>query len=84
MTAESFPQPIRGVTVTLGSAFTLTDAAGNFVLLAPPVGANVLFVGGRTASTPTAQFPIVEVQSRVAFTIYLPQPQGGRWADGAG
>ena len=25
------PQPIQGVTVTLGSAFTLTDAGGNFV-----------------------------------------------------
>jgi RHS repeat-associated protein len=40
----------------------------------------MLFVDGRTASTPSAQFPIVEVQidvaaagvTRVPFTIYLP------------
>ncbi|MBI4253798.1 MAG: IPT/TIG domain-containing protein, partial [Candidatus Rokubacteria bacterium] len=85
MTAESIPQPISGVTVTLGTAFTLTDAAGNFVLLAPPTGANMLFVDGRTGSTPVAQFPIVEVNltvqpagpSRVPFTIYLPKLDTG-------
>src|SRR5207249_3079473 len=77
MTAESLPQPIPGVSVALGSAFVPTDVAGNFVLLAPPVGPNMLFVDGRTASTPEAQFPIVEVQidvavsgpTRVPFTI---------------
>jgi len=81
MTAESLPQPIPGVSVALGSAFVPTDVAGNFVLLAPPVGPNMLFVDGRTASTPEAQFPIVEVQidvavsgpTRVPFTIYLPK-----------
>jgi RHS repeat-associated protein len=80
LTAEAIPRPIPGVTVTLGSAFVLTDAAGNFVLLAPPTGPNMLFVDGRTASTAQAQFPIVEVNvnvsasgpSRVPFNIYLP------------
>ena len=80
LTAEGIPQPIPGVTVTLGAAFALTDAAGNFVLLQPPTGANMLFVDGRTASTPTAQYPIVETQvnvggsgaTRVPFVIYLP------------
>jgi RHS repeat-associated protein len=80
MTAETIPQPIPGVSVALGSAFVLTEAAGNFILLAPPAGPNMLFVDGRTASTPSAQFPIVEVQidvaasgvTRVPFTIYLP------------
>jgi len=52
LTAEAVPQPIPGVTVTLGSAFVLSDAGGNFVLLAPPAGQNMLFVDGRTASTP--------------------------------
>jgi hypothetical protein len=61
LTAEALPQPIPRVTVTLGGAFVLTDAAGNFVLQAPPTGPNMLFVDGRTASTPNAQFPIVEV-----------------------
>jgi hypothetical protein len=82
LTAEAVPQPIPGVTVTLGSAFTLTDAAGNFVLLAPPAGANMLGVDGRTASTPAAQYPPVEVNltvaptgpTRVPFVVYLPAP----------
>jgi RHS repeat-associated protein len=85
MTAESLPLPIPGVSVALGSAFVLTDAAGNFVLLAPPPGPNMLFVDGRTASVPDAQFPIVEVQitvassgpTRVPFTIYLPKLDTG-------
>jgi YD repeat-containing protein len=81
LTAESIPLPIPGVTVALGSAFVLTDAAGNFTLLAPPTGPNMLFVDGRTASTVDAQFPIVEIQiavnptgpTRVPFPIYLPK-----------
>jgi RHS repeat-associated protein len=81
LTAEAMPQPISGVTVTLGSAFTLTDAGGNFVLLAPPAGANMLLVDGRTASTPSVQYPPVEVQiavgasgaTRVPFVVYLPK-----------
>jgi RHS repeat-associated protein len=81
LTAESIPQPIPGVSVVLGSAFVLTDAAGNFTLLAPPTGPNMLFVDGRTASTVDAQFPIVEIQisvgttgpTRVPFPIYLPK-----------
>jgi RHS repeat-associated protein len=96
MTAESIPQPIPGVSVALGSAFALTDAGGNFVLLAPPTGPNMLFVDGRTASTTDAQFPIVEVNltvaatgpSRVPFTIYLPKLDTGNAInlpiDGAG
>jgi RHS repeat-associated protein len=81
MTAESIPQPIPGVSVALGSAFVLTDVAGNFILQAPPTGPNMLFVDGRTASVPNAQFPIIETQinvgtsgaTRVPFTIYLPK-----------
>lgn len=81
LTAEAVPKPIPGVTMALGSAFTLTDAAGNFVVLAPPTGPNMLLVDGRTASTPTAQYPPVEVQitvsatgaTRVPFTLYLPR-----------
>ncbi len=81
LTAESLPQPIPGVTVVLGGATTFTDAAGNFVLQQAPPGPNLLFVDGRTASTPTAQFPIVETQitvnatgpTRVPFIIYLPK-----------
>ena len=80
LTADAVPQAIPGVTVTLGSAFTLTDAGGNFVLLGPPAGPNMLLVDGRTASTPTAQYPPVEVQidvaasgpTRVPFALYLP------------
>jgi hypothetical protein len=81
LTAEAVPQPIAGVTVTLGSAFSLTDAGGNFVLLAPPAGQNMLLVDGRTASTPTVQYPPVEVNiavnasgtTRVPFVVYLPK-----------
>lgn len=80
LTAEAVPKPIPGVTITLGTAFTLTDAGGNFVLQAPPPGPNMLLVDGRTASTPTAQYPPIEVQidvgasgpSRVPFVLYLP------------
>src|SRR5207245_9270855 len=79
--AEAVPQPIQGVTVTLGSAFTLPDAGGNFVLPSPPAGANMLLVDGRTASTATAQYPPVEVNiavnssgpTRVPFIVYLPK-----------
>src|SRR5207302_8100349 len=75
------PQPIPGVTDTVGSAFTLTDAGGNFVLLAPPSGANMLLVDGRTASTATVQYRPVEVNiavnssgpRRVPFVVYLPK-----------
>lgn len=78
LTAEAVPQPIPGATIALGSAFTLTDAGGNFVLLAPPAGANMLLVDGRTASTATAQYPPVEVNinvnasgpTRVPFIVY--------------
>src|SRR5439155_6539002 len=81
LTAESLPKPIPGVTVVLGSAVAFSDAAGNFMLLQAPAGPNLLFVDGRTASTPTAQFPIVETQiavsatgvSCVPFVIYLPK-----------
>ncbi|MBI4638965.1 MAG: hypothetical protein HY727_21720 [Candidatus Rokubacteria bacterium] len=81
LTAEALPQPIPGATVTLGSAFTVSDAGGNFLLLAPPAGANMLLVDGRTASTATAQYPPVEVNltvnsagpTRVPFIIYLPK-----------
>jgi RHS repeat-associated protein len=80
LTADAVPKPIPGATVTLGSAFTLTDAGGNFVLLAPPTGPSMLLVDGRTASTPSAQYPPVEVQldvaasgaTRVTFVVYLP------------
>ena len=79
--AESVPQPIPGVIVMLGSAFTLTDVAGNFVLLAPHPGPNMLLVDRRTASTPGAQYPPVEVNlnvsatgpTRVPFIVYLPK-----------
>jgi RHS repeat-associated protein len=81
LTAEAVPVGIPGVTITVGSAFTLTDAAGNFTLLAPPTGPNMLLVDGRTASTPTAQYPPVEIQvtvaasgpTRVPFPLYLPK-----------
>jgi RHS repeat-associated protein len=81
LTAEVVPQPIPGVTVALGTAFTLTDAAGNFVLLSPPTGAAMLIVDGRTASTADAQYPLVEIQvnpsasgpTRVPFILYLPK-----------
>jgi RHS repeat-associated protein len=81
LTAEAIPQPIPGATVALGTAFALTDAAGNFVLLGAPAGPAMLVVDGRTASTADAQFPLVEVQvdvspsgpSRVPFVLYLPK-----------
>src|SRR5439155_18712628 len=57
LTAEAVPQPIPGVTVTLGQAFDRTDAAGNFVLRQPPPNENMLRVDGRTASPPDAQYP---------------------------
>jgi RHS repeat-associated protein len=80
MTAESIPRPIPGVTVALGTGFNVTDAAGNFVVLSPATGANMLLLDGRTAGTPQAQFPVVEVQvdvhpsgpTRLPFIVYLP------------
>jgi RHS repeat-associated protein len=81
LTADPVPEPIAGATITLGSAFALTDAGGNFVLLAAPPGAAMLVVDGRTASTADSQFPLVEVQvdvsavgpTRVPFVLYLPR-----------
>jgi RHS repeat-associated protein len=80
LTAESIPRPIPGVTVALGTGFTVTDAAGNFVVLSPATGVSMLLLDGRTAGTPQAQFPVVEVQvdvrasgpTRLPFVVYLP------------
>jgi RHS repeat-associated protein len=80
MMAESIPRPIPGVTVALGTGFNVTDAAGNFVVLSPATGPNMLLLDGRTAGTPQAQFPVVEVQvdvhpsgpTRLPFIVYLP------------
>ncbi len=85
LTAEAVPKPIPGVQVTLQSAFAPTDAAGNFVLQGSPAhpltpGPAMLRVDGSTASGPTVQYPLVEVQinvassgpSRVPFILYLP------------
>ncbi|HKF67766.1 MAG TPA: RHS repeat-associated core domain-containing protein [Vicinamibacterales bacterium] len=83
LTAEAVPKPIPGVQITFdsGSAFTRTDAAGNFVLQGPLAsGPSMLRVDGTTASSPTVQYPLVEVQidvassgpTRVPFILYLP------------
>jgi RHS repeat-associated protein len=80
MTAESIPRPIPGVTIALGTGFNVSDAAGNFVVLSPATGPNMLLLDGRTAGTPQAQYPVVEVQvdvqpsgpTRLPFIVYLP------------
>ncbi|MEX2148141.1 MAG: IPT/TIG domain-containing protein, partial [Candidatus Rokuibacteriota bacterium] len=89
MTAESIARPIPGVTVALGTGFNVTDAAGNFVVLSPATGPNMLVLDGRTAGTPQAQFPVVEVQvdvhpsgpTRLPFIVYLPILDNGNPID---
>lgn len=58
---DTAEQPVPGVTIQLGSLTTTTDAAGNFTLLNPPTGTQVVFLDGSTASTPDRSYPTIPV-----------------------
>ena len=53
--------PLANVTIRLGPLPTLTDGGGNFLLLDPPPGAQVVLIDGSTASTPTVSYPTIPV-----------------------
>jgi len=53
-------KPVQGALVKIGAVQVATDAAGNFLMQNPPVGANeVLFIDGGPASTPGKSLPII-------------------------
>jgi RHS repeat-associated protein len=73
--------PLLGVTVTLGSAVSYTDGAGNFFLQNIPTGPQMLAIDGRTANSPGNFYPQVDVAVTVnpgasnplGYTLYLPK-----------
>ncbi|HEU5393333.1 MAG TPA: DUF6531 domain-containing protein, partial [Candidatus Methylomirabilis sp.] len=58
---DTAEQPVPGVTIQLGSLTTTTDAAGNFTLLDPPTGSQIVFLDGSTASSPDRSYPTIPV-----------------------
>jgi len=50
-------KPIMGVTLRIGDRTAVTDGAGNFVIIDPPTGEQVLLVDGYTANTEDASYP---------------------------
>ena len=74
-------QPVSGVSLTIGSMRTTTDAKGQFELAGLPPGRQMLYVDGRTADSAGArwgQFVVgVSVKPGVtmplAYNMYLPQ-----------
>lgn len=72
--------PVQGAVVRLGALQASTDAAGSFLLLNPPAGADqLLLVDGGPASTPERSYPIIPYKvtivaglaNTLAFTPHL-------------
>lgn len=59
--ASKDESPLATVTIKLGTNTVLTDAGGNFLMANVPVGPQIVFVDGATASSPAATYPIVPV-----------------------
>ncbi|MBI4684009.1 MAG: PKD domain-containing protein [Nitrospirae bacterium] len=49
--------PIQGVTLTIGDKTVVTDEAGNFIFIDPPVGEQILMVDGHTANHDGITYP---------------------------
>jgi RHS repeat-associated protein len=71
---ETGKQPLPHVTIRLGSLSTKTDAGGNFLLLTPPTGDQLVFLDGSTASTATAVYPLIPVKVTIVKGQVTPLP----------
>ncbi|MBZ0160622.1 MAG: DUF6531 domain-containing protein [bacterium] len=59
-------RPLQGVTIAVGGTTASTDANGNFLLLDPPAGDQVVLIDGGPASTPTQHYPTITVSLTIA------------------
>ena len=57
--------PIRNVTVSVGTAAGLTDESGNFIVENPPTGDRVVLIDGFTASTGSAKYPTIPITMNI-------------------
>lgn len=58
--------PLQGVAISVGSATASTDAHGNFLLLDPPAGDQVVLIDGGPAGTLTQHYPTISVSLTIA------------------
>ena len=71
--------PIAGVTVKVNALIAVTDAGGNFLFPNVPVGPQIAFVDGETASNAQVLYPIVPIpvtivtgqDNHLPWTAYL-------------
>src|SRR5688572_12774678 len=75
--------PLPGVTIRIGSIPSsfeaITNQAGSFLLLNPPLGAQLAFIDGQTASTATNKYPTIPINvtildgvvNQLPFTPFL-------------
>ncbi|MBI3394157.1 MAG: hypothetical protein HY039_13440, partial [Nitrospirae bacterium] len=65
---ETGKKPLANVTVRVGDRAVKTDAGGNFMIVGPPPGDQLVMLEGSTASTPTAPtaaYPHIPVKVRI-------------------
>lgn len=55
--ASKDEKPIKGVTLKIGNLSAVTDEAGNFVFVNPPLGDQVVIIDGHTANTASSTYP---------------------------
>src|SRR5439155_15043888 len=58
-------QPLPGVAILVGGQRALTDASGNFLLLDPPTGDQVILIDGDPASQPGRHYPTIPVSMTI-------------------
>jgi sugar lactone lactonase YvrE len=56
---DTHRNPLRGVEIAVGEQRALTDASGNFVLLDPPEGEQVVLIDGDPASDAERHYPTI-------------------------
>ena len=53
--------PLGGVAIILENLTVSTDANGNFLMLDPPAGEQVVLIDGAPANAPAAKYPTIPV-----------------------
>ncbi|MBI5378840.1 MAG: hypothetical protein HZA23_01615, partial [Nitrospirae bacterium] len=71
---ETGKKPLPHVTIRLGSLSATTDTGGNFLLLNPPLGEQLVFLDGATASTATTIYPLIPVKVTIVKGQVTPLP----------
>lgn len=74
-------EPIMGASVSIGSRATVTDAAGNFILVDVTAGSSIpVQIDGRTANAPGRSYPTIQEPANIVagqanivpYIFYLP------------